>query len=76
MAFGFRVVEIDGHDPKTLMEVFLNVPAEKGRPTCIIANTVKGNGVSFAANKPAWHHGVPTAEQLQLAAQELGVTLE
>jgi len=72
-AFGFRVVEINGHSPKELLEAFHNFPTEVGRPTCVIANTVKGNGVSFAANTPAWHHGVPTAEQLKLAAKELGV---
>jgi transketolase len=38
-----------------------------------VANTTKGKGVSFAENKPAWHHGVPTSEQLVQAAAELGV---
>lgn len=72
-AFGFAVQEVDGHSPQELLRTFANLPREQGRPTCVIANTVKGNGVSFAANKPAWHHGVPTAEQLEVAAQELGV---
>jgi len=72
-AFGFRVIEIEGHNPQALVEAF-QASSAKGHPTCVIANTVKGNGVSFAANKPAWHHGVPTVEQLELAAQELGVT--
>jgi transketolase len=51
----------------------LKLPLEKGRPTCVIANTIKGKGVSFAENKPAWHHGVPTKEHLAIAAIELGV---
>ncbi len=72
-AFGFAVVEVDGHDHAALLECFHNLPLEKGKPTCIIANTIKGKGVSFAENKPAWHHGVPTKEQLALAAVELGV---
>ncbi len=72
-AFGFAVVEVDGHNPEALLECFAKVPLEKGRPTCIVANTIKGKGVSFAENKPAWHHGVPTAEQLAQAAVELGV---
>ena len=72
-AFGFAVAEIDGHDHAALLERFSNLPIEQGKPTCIIANTIKGKGVSFAENKPAWHHGVPTKEQLAVAAAELGV---
>jgi transketolase len=72
-AFGFAVVEVDGHDHEALLECFARLPLEKGKPTCIVANTIKGKGVSFAENKPAWHHGVPTSEQLVQAAAELGV---
>jgi len=70
-AFGFGVVEVDGHDPAALLELFARLPLVKGKPTCIIAHTVKGKGVSFAENKPAWHHGVPTIEELRKAALEL-----
>jgi transketolase len=72
-AFGFAVEELDGHDPAALLKRFSQVPIEPGKPTCIIANTIKGKGVSFAENRPAWHHGVPTKEQLAIAAAELGV---
>ena len=72
-AFGFAVTEVDGHDIEALLGCFANLPLQKGKPTCIVANTIKGKGVSFAENKPAWHHGVPTREQIQLAAAELGV---
>ena len=72
-AFGFAVAEVDGHDHAALLERFSSLPLELGKPTCIIANTIKGKGVSFAENKPAWHHGVPTQEQLVAAAAELGV---
>jgi len=72
-AFGFAVTEVDGHDPEALLECFAKLPLEKGKPNCIVANTIKGKGVSFAENKPAWHHGVPTSEQLAQAAIELGV---
>ena len=75
-SFGFAVKEIDGHEHSALLEAFASVPVEKGKPSCLIANTIKGKGVSFAENKPAWHHGVPTREQLKLAATELGVEVE
>jgi transketolase len=72
-SFGCAVKEIDGHNHLELLDAFSSVPLEKGKPTCFLANTIKGKGVSFAENKPAWHHGVPTSEELQLAAAELGV---
>jgi transketolase len=74
-AFGFAVEEVDGHDPAALLERFARLPFEPGKPSCLIANTIKGKGVSFAENQPAWHHGVPTSEQLAAAAAELGVAL-
>lgn len=75
-AFGFAVKELDGHDHLALLDAFSSVPIEKGKPTCILARTIKGKGVSFAENKPAWHHGVATHEQLQIAQRELGVEVE
>ena len=72
-AFGFAVKELDGHDHLALYRAFSSVPLEKGKPSCFIARTIKGRGVSFAENKPAWHHGVPTREQLEIAQRELGV---
>jgi len=72
-AFGFSTVEVDGHDHMALSNRLHALPIERGKPSCIIAHTIKGKGVSFAENKPAWHHGVPTAEQLRAAAAELGI---
>jgi transketolase len=72
-AFGFAVEEMDGHDHAALLDRFARLPIEAGKPTCIIANTIKGKGVSFAENQPAWHHGVPTKEQLAIAASDLGI---
>jgi transketolase len=72
-AFGFATVELDGHNNAALLDRLHALPIERGKPSCIIAHTIKGKGVSFAENKPAWHHGVPTAEQLSAAAAELGV---
>lgn len=71
-AFGFAVEEIDGHDTAALLARFTQLPLEPGKPSCLIAHTVKGKGVSFAENRPAWHHGVPNDEQLAAAARELG----
>ena len=72
-AFGFVVDEMDGHDTRGLFERLTHLPIEKGKPSCVIARTIKGKGASFAENRPAWHHGVPTKEQLAAAAVELGV---
>ena len=72
-AFGFAVDEVDGHDPAGLLDRFSHLPIQPGKPSCIIANTVKGKGFSLAENQPAWHHGVPDDEQLAAAAVELGV---
>ena len=71
-AFGFAVEEINGHSITALLDIFARLPLKTGKPSCIIAQTVKGKGVSFAENQPAWHHGVPTSEQLAMAAAELG----
>jgi len=75
-AFGCAVEEVDGHSIGALLECFARLPLERGKPSCVIARTVKGKGVSFAENQPAWHHGVPTKEQLAKAAEELGVEVE
>jgi transketolase len=75
-SFGCAVKEIDGHDHAELLNALSSVPLESGKPSCFIATTIKGKGVSFAERKPAWHHGVPTREQLQLAAAEMGVEVE
>jgi len=70
-AFGWAVDEVDGHNYQALLQRFQTLPIEPGKPTCIIAHTIKGHGVSFMENKPEWHHGVPTAEQLTAAKAEL-----
>lgn len=75
-SFGFAVRRIDGHDHSALLDAFASVPSECGKPSCLIANTIKGKGVSFAEKKPAWHHGVPTQEQLAIAAKDLGAEVE
>lgn len=69
-AFGWAVKIVNGHDYAQLTEA-LRKPAEIGKPTCIIANTVKGRGVSFMENVAKWHHGVPSQLELKQAFAEL-----
>jgi transketolase len=70
LSFGWTVRIVDGHDIGALTEALQATP-EPGKPTCVIANTVKGRGVSFMENVAKWHHGVPTATELKLALAEL-----
>ena len=70
-AFGWSVREVDGHNIAQLLETFSAVPFEPGKPTCIIAHTHKGQGVSFMRDKAAWHHRIPTTEELDKALKEL-----
>lgn len=70
-AFGWAVREVDGHDVDALAEALSRVPAEPGRPTCVIAHTHKGHGVSFMADRAAWHHRIPTDAELADALAEL-----
>ena len=70
-AFGFAVVEVNGHDHGELLDVLSAVPFRPGKPTFVIAHTHKGHPISFMSNNAAWHHKVPSAEQLELALDEL-----
>ena len=71
-AFGFAVVEVNGHDHAELYHVLSSVPFRPGKPTFVIAHTHKGHPISFMSNNAAWHHKVPSADQLDLALDELG----
>ena len=68
-AFGFDVVECDGHDHAALHAAF--TAPRHGKPFCVIANTIKGKGVSFIEDRVEWHHKVPSPEQAELALKEL-----
>jgi transketolase len=70
-AFGWEVRHVDGHDLKQLKETFDAVPFVKGKPSLVIAHTVKGKGVSYMENQLKWHHGVPTQQQYADALEEL-----
>ncbi|MGD9154775.1 MAG: transketolase [Bacillota bacterium] len=71
-AFGFAVLTIDGHDIEQIGEAFAKARQTKGKSTCIIANTVKGKGVSYMENVCSWHGTAPNDEQFEIAMQELG----
>jgi transketolase len=70
-AFGWNTLEIDGHDIPAIQEALRNAEATKGKPTCLVAHTVKGKGVSFMENNPKFHGAAPTADEMKLALQEL-----
>lgn len=70
-AFGFEVVMVDGHDIAALLGVLGTPRTGRGKPLCVIANTVKGKGVSFMENQAKWHHGVPDDAQFAQAMKEL-----
>jgi transketolase len=70
-AFGFAVAEVDGHDIGALVRVLTSVPLDAERPTCVIARTTKGRGVSFMQDRVEWHHRIPTADELEQALAEL-----
>ena len=71
-AFGWHVIDIDGHDYEAIEKAFEEARATKGQPTMILAHTIKGKGVSFMENNAAWHGSAPSAEQCAQAIAELG----
>jgi len=70
-AFCWHVIEINGHDVDALIEAFAEARQVKGKPSMIIAKTVKGKGVSFMENVAGWHGNAPSAEQGEQALKEL-----
>jgi transketolase len=72
-AFGWHVVEVDGHNSRELESTFAGIPFQSGRPSCIVAHTTKGRGVSFMEDKLLWHYRAPNDEELRQALNELEV---
>ena len=70
-AFGYAVRQVDGNSVAELASLFGSVPFEPGKPNLILANTVKGKGISYMENNPIWHHRVPSDSEYQLALKEL-----
>ncbi|MES1224251.1 MAG: transketolase [Bacteroidota bacterium] len=75
-SFGWSARFVDGHNIEALKNVFDSLPFEQGKPSVIIADTVKGKGVSFMENQVQWHHGIPNKEQYAIALQELDNALQ
>ena len=71
-AFGWNVINIDGHDYKQITEAFASARGCKGKPTVIVAATCKGKGVSFMENNAVWHGKAPNDEEAKQAVLELG----
>ncbi len=70
-AFGWAVREVDGHDTGEIEAALTQVPFEPGRPSCLIAHTIKGKGVSFMEGKLLWHYRSPQGEEFGAALAEL-----
>jgi len=70
-SFGWAVKRVDGHDLGALIKLFDTLPFTSGKPCLIIADTIKGKGVSYMENNTKWHHGVPDEKQYEDALAEL-----
>lgn len=70
-AFGWNTLEIDGHNIEAIYEAFEKAKESQDKPTVIVANTIKGKGVSFMENQAGWHGKAPNDEQLAQALEEL-----
>src|SRR3954468_7551515 len=71
-SFGWHAIELDGHNIPALQAAFAEAEATKGKPTVLVANTIKGKGVSFMENNPKYHGVAPTDKEMELALQEIG----
>ncbi len=70
-AFGFNVINIDGHNIEEIIKAFNKAKETKGKPTAIIAKTVKGKGISFMENIAGWHGKAPNEDEYKAAIKEL-----
>jgi len=70
-AFGWQTQEINGHNFQQIEKALTSIPFRPGKPSCILARTVKGKGVSFMEDKLLWHYKVPSDQELHLALKEL-----
>ena len=70
-AFGWNVITIDGHNIAQILDAFAKAKEVKGKPTAIVAKTIKGKGVSFMEDQASWHGKAPNEEQYNIAISEL-----
>lgn len=70
-SFGWNFDEVDGHDVKQIYRSIVKMQSKKSKPSVIVANTIKGKGVSFMENSGSWHYKVPTDEEYKKALEEL-----
>ena len=71
-SFGFQIINIDGHNIQEIIDAFEVAKNVKGKPTCIIAKTIKGKGISFMENQVGWHGKAPNDDEYKIAMEELG----
>lgn len=75
-AFNWNVIKINGHDFEQIFSALNSARSFKGKPTVILAATVKGKGVSFMENQAGWHGKAPNQAEYQQAMKELGVEID
>ncbi len=75
-AFGWNTIEIDGHNFNNMIKAFEKAPIKNDKPTVIIANTIKGKGVSYMENQKEWYSMLPNEEQMKIALKELNGKIE
>jgi len=71
-AFNWYTQEINGHDPEAILKAVENTKLSQHKPCAIVCDCIKGKGISYMENNNAWHKGVPTKEQYEIAVKELG----
>jgi len=72
-SFGWDAHEVDGHDISALIRILSTSPDKPGKPTAVIAHTVKGKGISFMEDDNNWHYRIPNTEEVKKAKEELGL---
>lgn len=72
-SFGWNVREIDGHNISEIVNALESIPFTKNKPSVVIADTIKGKGISFMENVPIWHYRLPNKEELKIALKELDI---
>jgi len=75
-SFGWEVRHVDGHDLQQMTDTLSSLPFKAGKPSLVIAHTIKGKGVSYMENTLKWHHGVPSKEQYEQAINELDTLID